>query len=117
MGESYRISEARTMGGRRDLRPGAAAADSSEQAGNRGVESSIVSLGNGRAGEVAKYLAAIGASSLTGEDLVGALARCNDGSSFDVDGLALHPDLLRLVPEDLALENRILPVHRHQDLL
>jgi len=76
-----------------------------------------VSPGDGRAGEVAKYLAAIGASSLTGEDLVGALARCNDGASFDVDGLALHPDLLRMIPEDLALENGILPVHRHQDLL
>ena len=76
-----------------------------------------MSRGNGRAGEVAKYLAAIGASSLSGEDLVGALARRNDGASFDVDGLALHPDLLQLVPEDLALENRILPVHRYQDLL
>jgi len=88
-----------------------------DKAGSRGVEFSIVSSGNGRAGEVAKYLAAIGASSLTGEDLVGALARRNDGASFDVDGVALHPDLLQLVPEDLALENRILPVHRHQDLL
>ena len=37
--------------------------------------------------------------------------------AFDVDGLLLHPDLLRLIPEDLALENRILPIHRTADLL
>jgi type II secretory ATPase GspE/PulE/Tfp pilus assembly ATPase PilB-like protein len=76
-----------------------------------------VTSGNGRAGEVAQYLTAIGASSLTGEDLVGALARRNGGASFDVDGLDLQPELLQLVPEALALENRLLPVHRHGDLL
>ena len=73
--------------------------------------------GNGQAGEVAKYLAAIGAASLTREDLAAALARRNGEESFDVDGLALHPDLLRLIPEDLAFENRILPLHRNADLL
>ncbi|HVR85340.1 MAG TPA: ATPase, T2SS/T4P/T4SS family, partial [Planctomycetota bacterium] len=76
-----------------------------------------MSPGNGRAAQVAKYLAAIGASSLAGEDLIGALARSNGGASFDVDGLALQPDLLQLVPEALALENRMLPIHRHGDLL
>jgi len=76
-----------------------------------------VSSGNGRAGDVARYLAAIGALSLKGEDLVGALARRNGGASLDIDGLPLTPDLLELVPEELALENRILPVHRHGDLL
>ena len=67
-----------------------------------GVESSIVSPENGRGAEVAKYLATIGASSLTGEDLVAALGRRNDGASFDIDGLALLPELLQLVPEALA---------------
>jgi hypothetical protein len=76
-----------------------------------------VGRGNGTAGEVAKYLAAIGASSLLREDLVAALARRNGEPAFDVDGLLLHPDLLRLIPEDLALENRILPIHRTADLL
>src|SRR5579862_6963164 len=55
-----------------------------------------VGRGNGTAGEVAKYLAAIGASSLLREDLVAALARRNAEPAFDVDGLLLHPDLLRL---------------------
>ncbi|HLY08246.1 MAG TPA: ATPase, T2SS/T4P/T4SS family [Planctomycetota bacterium] len=73
--------------------------------------------GNGQAGDVAKYLSAIGASSLAREDLVVALTRRNAGDPFDVDGLALLPDLLRMVPEDLALENRILPVHRSGDIL
>lgn len=73
--------------------------------------------GNGSAGDVAKVLAALGVSSLTRDDLVAALARRNGEASFDVDGLALHPDLLRLVPEELAFENRILPVHRTAGLL
>ncbi|MBV8879656.1 MAG: hypothetical protein JO332_06830, partial [Planctomycetaceae bacterium] len=72
---------------------------------------------HGRAGDAARYLADIGAGSLDREDLVQALARRNGADSFDVDGLALLPDLLRLVPEELALENRILPVHRHGELL
>lgn len=79
-----------------------------------GVECRIVSPGNG---EVSKYLAAIGAASLTREDLVGALARCNGADAFDVDGIALLPELIRLVPEALALEQRILPVHRSGTLL
>jgi type II secretory ATPase GspE/PulE/Tfp pilus assembly ATPase PilB-like protein len=76
-----------------------------------------VGRGNGQAADVAAYLKSIGAASLTREDLVSALARRNGGASFDVDGLDLHPDLLRLIPEALALENRILPVHRTADLL
>lgn len=73
--------------------------------------------GNGQAGEVAAYLAAIGASSLDPEDTVGALARRNAGETVDVDGLPLLPELLRLVPEALAFEKGLLPVHRHGDLL
>jgi hypothetical protein len=76
-----------------------------------------VGRGNGQAGEVATYIAAIGASALGPEDLVGALARRNPGETVDVDGLPLAPDLLRLVPESLAFENGLLPVHRTGDLL
>lgn len=73
--------------------------------------------GTGRSEAAAKALSALGLSFLDGEDLVAALTRRNDGGSFDVDGLALPTDLLHLVPETLAFENRILPVHRAQDLL
>jgi len=76
-----------------------------------------VGRGKGHSGAAARYLAAGGLSFLSGEDLVGALARRNDGETFDVDGLSLTPDLLQLVPEALALENRILPIHRAEDLL
>ncbi|MBI3855367.1 MAG: Flp pilus assembly complex ATPase component TadA [Planctomycetes bacterium] len=73
--------------------------------------------GNGHAGEVARYLAEIGASCVFAEDLVMALTRRAAGEAFDVDGLLLQPDLLQLVPESLAFENRILPVHRKDGIL
>jgi hypothetical protein len=76
-----------------------------------------VGRANRPAGEVAEYLASVGASSLAREDLVAALARRNGPDAFDVDGLALEPDLLRLIPEELAVENRLLPVHRGAGLL
>jgi hypothetical protein len=76
-----------------------------------------VGRGDGHSDAAARYLAAGGLSFLSGEDLVGALARRNDGETFDVDGLSLTPDLLQLVPEALAFENRILPIHRAEDLL
>jgi len=76
-----------------------------------------VGRGDGQAEEVDAYLAALGASALDPEDTVGALARRNAGETVDVDGLPLQPDLLRLVPESLAFENGLLPVHRHGDLL
>lgn len=34
-----------------------------------------------------------------------------------MDGLSLQPDLLQAVPEALAFENRILPVHRAEEIL
>jgi hypothetical protein len=68
--------------------------------------------GNGHAQTVSRYLAEIGASTLFGEDLVMALSRRGAGESFDVDGLLLQTDVLRCVPEPLAFEHRILPVHR-----
>src|SRR5262245_14301053 len=73
--------------------------------------------GNGHADAVARYLAEIGASSATGEDLVVALARRTLGETFDVDGIPLQPELLLSIPEDLAFERRILPVHRTDSLL
>jgi hypothetical protein len=76
-----------------------------------------VNRGKGRSAAAAKVLSAFGLSFLDGEDLVAALARRNDGDSFDVDGLALTPDLLQLVPEALAVENLILPIHRSEEIL
>jgi predicted ATPase len=76
-----------------------------------------VNPGKGRSEAAAIVLSAFGLSFLDGEDLVAALTRRNDGESFDVDGLALVPDLLQLVPEALAFENRILPLHRTEDIL
>jgi energy-coupling factor transporter ATP-binding protein EcfA2 len=73
--------------------------------------------GNGHSGEVARYLAEIGASSAAGEDLVMALTRRAPGDTFDVDGLLLQPDLLRSVPEALAFENRILPILKADGIL
>src|SRR6185436_4122172 len=73
--------------------------------------------GNGSANAVARYLSEIGASSVFGEDLVMALSRRGTGETFDVDGLPLQADLLRSVPEPLAFEHRILPVHRVDGLL
>lgn len=73
--------------------------------------------GNGHAGAVARYLAQIGASSAEGEDLVLALTRRAGGETFDVDGVLLQPELLQSVPESLALENRILPIHRTGEIL
>src|SRR6187549_3110582 len=73
--------------------------------------------GNGRSEAVARYLAEIGASSAAGEDLVVALARRTAGETFDVDGIPLQSELLQSIPEALAFENRILPVHRADGLL
>jgi type II secretory ATPase GspE/PulE/Tfp pilus assembly ATPase PilB-like protein len=73
--------------------------------------------GNGPAGPVSRYLAEIGASAVSGEDLVMALSRRGSGEAFDVDGLQVQPDVLRSVPEALALEHRILPVHRMNGIL
>lgn len=73
--------------------------------------------GNGPAGAVSRYLAEIGASDLSAEDLVMALSRRGAGESFDVDGLLLQPDVLRSVPEALAFEHRILPIHRMNGIL
>jgi energy-coupling factor transporter ATP-binding protein EcfA2 len=72
---------------------------------------------NGHSGDIARYLAEIGASSAAGEDLVMALTRRAPGDSFDVDGLLLQPELLRSVPESLALENAILPLLRADGVL
>lgn len=73
--------------------------------------------GNGSANAVARYLSEIGASAVFGEDLVLALSRRGTGESFDVDGLPLQAELLRSVPEALAFEHRILPVHRVDGIL
>ncbi len=73
--------------------------------------------GKARSEAADKVLSALGLAFLDGEDLVAALTRRNEGDSFDVDGLALMPDLLQLVPEALAFENRILPLHRSEELL
>ena len=73
--------------------------------------------GNGDARAVARYLAEIGAASVFGEDLVLALARRESGEPLDVDGIPLQPDLIRSVPEALAFEHRILPVHRIDGVL
>lgn len=70
-----------------------------------------------RAGVVTRYLEEIGASFLSGEDLVAALARRAPGETLDVDGVPLQPDLLHLVPESLSFENRILPIHRTDGIL
>jgi Type II/IV secretion system protein/MshEN domain len=76
-----------------------------------------VSRGNGHAREVARYLAEIGAASAVAEDLVVALTRRAAGDTLEVDGLLLDPPLLELVPEALAFENRILPIHRTRKVL
>src|SRR5262245_57894921 len=73
--------------------------------------------GNGDANAVARYLAEIGASAVFAEDLVMALARRGTGEALDVDGVPLQPDLLRSVPEGLAFEHRILPIHRVDGIL
>lgn len=46
-----------------------------------------------------------------------ALARRTPGEALDVDGLPLEPGLLGTVPESLAFENGILPIHRAGDIL
>lgn len=46
-----------------------------------------------------------------------ALSRRGTGETIDVDGLPLQPDVLRSVPEALAFEHRILPVHRMDGIL
>ena len=46
-----------------------------------------------------------------------ALTRRAEGETFDVDGVLLQTDLLQTVPEALALENRILPIHRAGEIL
>jgi type II secretory ATPase GspE/PulE/Tfp pilus assembly ATPase PilB-like protein len=76
-----------------------------------------VSRGNGHAREVARYLAEIGAGSAVAEDLVVALTRRAAGETLEVDGLLLDPPLLEFVPEAIAFENRILPIHRTRKIL
>ena len=76
-----------------------------------------MSRGNGHAREVARYLAEIGAASAVAEDLVVALSRRAAGDPLEVDGLLLDPPLLHFVPESLAFENRILPIHRTRKVL
>jgi hypothetical protein len=76
-----------------------------------------VSRGNGHAREVARYLAEIGAASAVAEDLVVALSRRAAGEPLEVDGLLLDPPLLDFVPEALAFEHRILPIHRTRRVL
>ncbi len=83
----------------------------------RGVKLFIVSRGNGHAREVARYLAEIGAASAVAEDLVVALTRRASGDPLEVDGLLLDPPLLEFVPEALAFEHRILPIHRTRKFL
>ncbi|HZE95996.1 MAG TPA: ATPase, T2SS/T4P/T4SS family [Planctomycetota bacterium] len=73
--------------------------------------------GNGNSDALAKLIAAIGASALAADDVVGALARRNRGETLEVDGLALLPDLIRLIPETDAFNHGVLPIHRSGDLL
>ena len=72
--------------------------------------------GNGAERDPAGYLAEVGPG-LSAEDLVMALARRSAGETLDVDGLPLQPELLQSVPEALAFEHRILPIHRVDGLL
>jgi len=92
-------------------------ANSSAHRRSRGVKLFNVSRGNGHSREVARYLAEIGSSSAVAEDLVVALTRRAAGDTLEVDGLLLEPTLLELVPEPLAFENRILPIHRTRGIL
>ncbi|RPH51719.1 MAG: hypothetical protein EHM91_00900 [Planctomycetota bacterium] len=73
--------------------------------------------GNGRSDEVARYLADLGISTSSGEDLVVALARRTAGETFDVDGIPLQAEVVLSLPEALACESRILPIHRTEGLL
>lgn len=74
-------------------------------------------MNDGLSDAASRFLAAVGLSFLSGEDLVAALARRNDGQAIDVDGLLLAPELLQLIPEALAFEHRLLPIARCENLL
>ncbi len=54
---------------------------------------------------------------VAGDDLVRALSRRNGEDVIEVDGHTLHPRLMHLVPEPVAFEYKLLPVHRAQDIL
>jgi type II secretory ATPase GspE/PulE/Tfp pilus assembly ATPase PilB-like protein len=55
--------------------------------------------------------------SAAGEDLVRGLSRRNGEDAIDVDGHCLHPRLINLIPEPVAFEYKILPLHRTQNVL
>jgi len=54
---------------------------------------------------------------VAGDDLVRTLSRRNGGEVIEVDGHALHPRLVQLIPEKTAFEYKVLPIHRAQDIL
>ncbi len=55
--------------------------------------------------------------SAPGEELVRALSRRNGEDVIEVDGHCLHPRLIHLIPEAVAFDYKILPLHRTQNVL
>jgi len=52
-----------------------------------------------------------------GDDLLRGLSRRNGEEVIEVDGHSLHPRLLHLIPEQTAFEQKLLPIHRAQNVL
>ncbi len=55
--------------------------------------------------------------SLAGDELFRGLSRRNGEEVIEVDGHSLHPRLLHLIPEPVAFEQKLLPIHRVRNVL
>ena len=55
--------------------------------------------------------------SVAGDDLLRGLSRRNGEEVIEVDGHALHPRLVHLIPEPVAFEQKLLPIHRVRNVL
>jgi type IV pilus assembly protein PilB len=61
--------------------------------------------------------ALVAGGAASAEDLVRALSRRNGEDVMEVDGHYLHPRLIHLIPESVAFEFKVLPLHRTQNIL
>ncbi len=62
-------------------------------------------------------IALVLAGAVAGDDLLRGLSRRNGEEVIEVDGHALHPRLLHLIPEAVAFDHKLLPIHRAQNVL
>ncbi len=64
-----------------------------------------------------RFTTALVRSGTDGDELMRVLSRKNGEEFIEVDGHPLHPRLVQLIPEQVAFDYKILPLHRSQNIL